>query len=100
MYNSAIKICPTCNDQFLPKSEKNIYCKRACFKKAHYHRKKAEELSNIKFPAFICPNCFQRVELDFDPLKQDNKWLNFCCPHCSVLMINVWEEIVTQDVRI
>ena len=91
-------ICKTCKKLFLPKSEKHIFCTRKCFKKDFYHRKKAEELSNKKFPTFICPNCQRIVELDFDPVKEQKKWANFSCPHCSVLFINVSEYISTQDV--
>lgn len=89
--------CGTCHKFFLPKSQKNVYCKRSCFKKAYYHHKKAEELKNIKFPILKCPLCSRNIELDFDPIVDDNRWLNFKCPFCHVLMINVCEEIITQD---
>lgn len=89
--------CKTCGNVFVPKSDKNIFCHRRCFKKDFYHRKKAEELNNIKFPSFKCPSCSVSIELTFDPVKEDRLWLNFSCPFCQVLMINVCEEITTQD---
>lgn len=92
--------CPTCGISFVPKSEKNIFHNRRCFKKNYYHRKKAEELSNIKFPVFLCPNCGSKIALLFDPVKEYQKWAKFSCPHCSVLMISVCEKILTQDVPI
>src|SRR3990167_710461 len=90
-------ICPTCNEWFLPKTGRNEYCTRSCFKKFYYHRKKAEELANNRYPTFKCPSCREEITLNFDPIKKSDAWLNFVCPHCSVLMINVSEEIVTQD---
>ena len=91
------KICPTCEVPFTPKSERNIYCKRSCFKKAFYHRKKAEELNACHFPFFTCPKCGQAIRLEFDPVKESMRWLSYQCPGCNVLMINVSEKIVTQD---
>ena len=98
MYTTVKIICPTCKEKFLPKSERNIYCCRRCFKKNHYERKRLEELNNKKFPIFFCPSCGKKIELDFDPIKDERKWAKFCCPSCSTLMINVWEEIKTQDI--
>ena len=92
----------SCDILFSPKSPKNVFCSRRCFKKSYYHQKKAEELSNKKFPTFICPSCRDRIILDFDPFSEEGseKWLSFKCPRCNVLMINVSEEIVTQDISI
>lgn len=89
--------CKTCKKMFMPKSEKNVFCNRRCFKKDFYHRKKAEELNNIKFPIFLCPSCHRAIELTFDPVKDERLWMDFSCPFCRVLMINVWEEVVAQD---
>ena len=89
--------CPTCGREFLPKSEKNQYCKRSCFKKAYYHRKKGEELSANHCPHFTCPSCGQSITLPFDPTKDTMRWLGYQCPGCHTLMINVSEAIVTQD---
>ena len=89
--------CKTCSKSFFPKSEKNIFCSRRCFKKNYYHRKKAEELNNIKFPMFKCPSCKRNIELNFDPVLDDRRWLNFSCPFCKILLINVCEQIITQD---
>ena len=89
--------CKACKIVFMPKSERNIYCCRKCFKKAFYHRKKAEELSNIRFPIFLCPSCGRKIELDFDPIKNLSAWDGFSCPFCEVLMISVSDEIITQE---
>lgn len=90
-------ICKTCNEKFLPKSERNQYCSRKCFKKDYYHKKKAEELNNKKNPTFTCPNCDQHITLSFDPVKDAFKWLHYKCNGCNTLMISVSEEINTED---
>lgn len=92
------RICPICKESFIPKSEKNIFSSRACFKKDYYHRKKAEELAGIKFPEFTCPDCGQQIILNFDPAKESVRWTKYICPGCNTLMINVSEQIVTSDV--
>ena len=93
--------CKTCKEEFTPKSERNIFCSRKCFKKDFYHRKKAEELISIKtFPCFICPSCGNKVQLEFDPVKEGQNWLDFVCPGCNTLMINVSDQISTDDISI
>lgn len=92
--------CLTCKEKFIPKSEKNIFHSRQCFKRYYYHRKKAEELANLKFPTFKCPSCLNEVTLDFDPIKKPENWHQFICPYCSVLMINVSEKISAKDMSI
>lgn len=91
-------ICITCEKKFFPKSERNRFCSRRCFKKDFYKRKKALELTKKKFPTFNCPSCWKQIDLDFDPIKEEKKWTKFYCPFCSVLMINVCEEIKMQDI--
>ena len=91
--------CLTCHKWFIPKSDKNIYCERICFKKANYKKMKGEELLNAKkFPVFRCPSCDTVIELDFNPIKKSRKWLKFKCPGCNVLMISVVDFVVTEEV--
>ena len=90
--------CLNCKRWFTPKSDKNIYCKRICFKQANYRKMKGEELLNAKkFPVFHCPSCGINIELDFNPIKKPWKWLHFKCPGCNVLMISVVDFVITQD---
>lgn len=91
-------ICQACKKSFLPKSEKNIFCSRKCFKKAYYHRMKGEEIADLKkFPTFLCPSCGTSITLDFDPVKNSQKWLHYSCPGCNTMMINVSDLINTKD---
>ncbi len=89
--------CKTCGTRFLPKSPKNVFCTRKCFKKNFYHRKKLEDLNAKKFPSFVCPNCGKKIDLEFDPLLDELKWAHYECPFCRTLLINVCEYINTQD---
>ena len=101
MSNFKERLCKNCGEIFLPASEKNVFCSRRCFKQSYYHRKKAEELLSVKgFPTFKCPHCDQVIKLDFDPVIDSLKWIDFTCPMCNVLMINVSEYIITGDVPI
>ena len=92
--------CLSCKKKFLPTSEKNVYCCRSHFKKAYYHRKKAEELKLNRCPHFTCPSCGQSITLEFDPTKDTLKWLDYICPGCNTLLINVSEQIVTKDLSV
>ena len=87
--------CKTCKKKFTPKSHRNKFCCRACFKKDFSERVKKE--SPRGFPCFDCPVCGQRIKLDFDPILNSTKWLSFSCPGCNMLMINVYEFITTED---
>lgn len=97
MFSNDKIICRACQKAFVPKSGRNIFCTRKCFKKDYWHRKMAEELNVKKTPEFTCPKCGQHITLDFDPVKNAQKWLHYQCPGCNTLMINVSESIVTMD---
>lgn len=87
--------CKNCEKLFTPKSEKNIFCSRKCFKKDYYHRKKDSETStNVRF---ICPECGNETILDFDITKNIQRWNNFSCPKCDVLFVNVFDEIIMTE---
>lgn len=89
--------CTECGKMFLPKSERNIFSSRKCFKQNYYRRKKLEELTNIKFPIFQCPNCKSKIELKFDPIDEDSRWLDFRCPFCSILLVSVVDSILSKE---
>lgn len=85
--------CITCKTRFMPKSEKNKYCCRKCFKKDNYHKNKAKELAAAKFPGFLCPVCKKYIELDFDPVADSYRWLHYECPGCKAQMVDVSDQI-------
>lgn len=91
--------CGNCHQYFLPKSAKNIFCNRKCFKQNYYRRIKEADLKRAKtFPIFKCPICLNFIELSFDPILFDNMWLDFRCPICvSFLSVNVFELVGIQE---
>jgi len=89
--------CGTCGVMFEPKSDRNKYHNRSCFKKAFWIRQKEKGKLKGAFPSFGCPTCGQKITLDFDPVKEISKWQSYVCPGCNTLMINVSEKIFTQD---
>lgn len=93
-------LCKTCQKPFIPKSDRNKFCTRSCFKKAFWIRQKEKNKLNKGFPSFICPSCGQKITLDFDPVREISKWQAYTCPGCNTLMINVTEIIFTQDAPI
>ena len=92
--------CITCGTHFMPKSSKNKFCKRSCFKKYFYRKKREDDLKKKKFPSFVCPSCRKSIDLDFDPLIDHLKWSRFECPFCRTLLINVYEYVYTEDIKI
>jgi len=92
MHRLVIIKCKTCSKEFLPKSEKNVFCSRRCFKREYYHRKRAEELIENQNPSFICTKCGQSTVLDFNPIEESDRWLEFKCPNCNTLATHTSKE--------
>jgi len=88
--------CENCGVEFQPKSSNNRFCCRKCFKKNYLARIKEQEVTS--FPEFGCSKCGQHIKLDFHPVKDPTRWLNYKCPGCNTLMIDVCEEIFTDDI--
>lgn len=86
-----------CGEPFTPRSKKNVFCERRCFKLFDYRRHKELGGNTKKFPVFTCPTCRNVINLDFHPIKRADLWLKFKCPHCNILMINVVDSIKTLD---
>lgn len=77
------KKCKNCGKPFFPKSEKNIFCSRKCFKKDYYYRKKEED--DTGFPIYVCPKCGLRIKMEIHPIRDNLKWLEWHklpCPGC------------------
>lgn len=67
-------ICPTCGIEFQKKTERQIYCKRKCFKKAYRKRNKYSDR-----PSFNCTECKKKTKLTFFPITSSAKWALFKC---------------------
>lgn len=86
--------CKNCQKDFLPKSSKNIFCCRNCFKEDFAKRIKEQE---EKFPIWTCSKCGNKTELTFDPTIENMRWLNFSCPFCTEYEINLTEYASVKD---
>ena len=75
--------CLTCGEDFVPKTARQVYCCRRCFKKAYTAKNKASE-----YPIFACPSCRVKTPLDFHPKRNLNRWLEFCCSNCGYCVTN------------
>lgn len=89
--------CEVCGKKFIAIKTTNRYCKRSCFKRAFYIRKR-EELKNDtahpKFPSYSCALCDTKIELTFDPVKFHLLFDNFKCPNCNVRRCDLWKHNV------
>ena len=73
--------CKYCEKLFIKKNINHAFCSRKCFFKNYLLKRKAN-------PEFICPECNNRISLDFNPKKDKLKWHNFICPNCGYNHIN------------
>ena len=89
--------CPICGNSFMATKVNHVYDTRKCFKKAFYRKTKAKALEN-PFPKFDCHQCGLSMTLEFDPVKENFRWLDFQCPNCNTLMICVSDDISAIDI--
>lgn len=89
--------CKVCHTPFTAIKETQIFCRRACFKRDYYLRKKAEtskDAANPKFPLYSCGLCETKTQLDFDPIKHLLLFENYKCPNCNVRKRDLWQHNV------
>jgi len=88
------RICKICGNKFLAIKTTQFFCSRKCFKKDYYVRMKIKELEkdqNPKYPSKQCGLCGKVSQLDFDPIKNPQKFNAWGCPHCGATNALVWE---------
>lgn len=73
-----IRICKICGKRFLSRTYRHIYCHRECFKAAY-----KKGLKSTDHPIFVCPNCGEKIKLDFHPRSSFIKWQKYKCPNCG-----------------
>ena len=76
------KECKVCQTKFIAKRENQQFCKRKCFRQ-DYTRRTREANSVKKFPAYKCPICAEKYELDFSPAKDQKRWQKWVCIKCK-----------------
>lgn len=70
--------CLYCGEHFEKVKSHQLYCKRLCFRKAYYKKKKAK-----KFPSFRCSQCGEISKLTFHVKECINKWEDLQCSFCG-----------------
>jgi transcription initiation factor IIE alpha subunit len=71
-----------------------MFCYRACF--IDYHRQQ-----RLAYPLFICPECESKIELDFAPRRNKEKWHGFFCPTCGYNVSNQYGDFeVIKQIKI
>jgi len=88
------RTCKVCGNEFIAIKTTQFFCRRKCFKRDFYLRKKAEiqdEDQHPSFPIKKCSYCEERSQLTFDPMKDRDKFDSWSCPHCGVTNKLIWE---------
>jgi glutaredoxin len=72
-----------------------FFCSRKCFKRDYYVRIKGhqdEEENHPQFPIKKCGYCKKDSRLNFDPIKNQDKFNAWGCPNCGVTNQLIWEN--------
>jgi len=84
------KKCVKCGNTFETSLLNKIYCSDECQlggvrdrALAFYYKKRAKIIKMETYPEYICQFCGKRVQLDFDPKKDDKKWDDYVCLKCK-----------------
>lgn len=79
------KQCPECGIIFETNFNKKFCC--LTHQQNFNTRKKAKRDAIENPPEYACPECGEKVKLDFSPRKENEKWLtfisNFKCKKCQ-----------------
>lgn len=81
------RTCKICGGYFSAIKVTQFFCSRKCFKKDYYIRTRAEiqeRESRPTFPTKKCGFCENSSQLNFDPIKNREKFNAWNCPHCGV----------------
>lgn len=88
--------CPQCKTDFEPEYIKNEYGRRyllskfcSPFCKEEWEEKRralrtAEHVqTKVTFPKWVCQECRFSLQLDFEPMKDVERFLQLVCPKCT-----------------
>lgn len=75
--NQCKKIKPI--DEFYKRNDRLNGYHQQC-KKCIADKRKVIVDGKIKFPTWVCPKCYEKVELDFLPTTNLKLWKKFVCP--------------------
>lgn len=89
MFTIKVRKCANeaCGSLFIKKHKRHQYCSRKCFKTTYMKKLKQHEING--FPLFICPRCKGKIQLDFFPKQNNEKWQKLGCPFCDYKRIDI-----------
>jgi len=89
------RTCKVCGKKFIAIKTTQFFCCRRCFKKDFYQRNKdknQENSENPHYPTKTCLFCEEKSQLDFDPVRNPERFNAWGCPHCGATNKLVWEH--------
>ena len=93
-----ICLCIVCQVNEVPKGSKK-FCSRECYLKNQTHvallRRRATPKEPEVFPFWTC-DLGHRYQLDFDPIKDKDRWKAHSCAVCS----KVTEEDLNEHIKV
>lgn len=101
-------VCKLCGVLFVKNNSKHIYCNRYfCYKPWWRHqnylkRTRDEVTGEIKkiYPLVSCLHCQFRWNINFDPMKEMNKFNSLECPSChKQARVPTYDEAYRKDLR-
>lgn len=88
------RTCKICGKSFSAIKVTQFFCCRKCFKRDYYLRTKAsiqEQQQHPNYPIKRCSYCEIQSRLNFDPVKNPDKFDAWQCPHCGTTNGLIWK---------
>lgn len=89
------RTCKVCGENFLAIKVTQFFCRRKCFKRDYYQRKKGsiqQEEQHPAYPIKKCNFCGVVSHLTFDPILFPKLFNNWACDACGVPNQIIWEN--------
>lgn len=89
------RTCKICGGDFSAIKVTQFFCSRKCFKRDYYLRTRAnqqDEEHHPNYPTKKCAYCEESSQLNFDPIKNKEKFNAWSCPHCGVTNRLLWDH--------
>jgi hypothetical protein len=96
------RVCKSCGNEFEAIKMNQFFCSRNCFKKDYYLKNRVKIEKSIRkphFPKKKCGFCGNEEQLDFDPIKNPNRFSEFECANCGATNKMLWKYEDCEDYR-
>ena len=77
--------CETCKKECVKTATGQRFCIKCGIKNEKKVKEKwrKKQIKKETLPQFYCSHCGQLIQLDFEPIKEGLRWLQFKCPFCN-----------------